>query len=471
VIGNNAYTSLPRLKTAEADARVVAALLKDAYGFETKLLLNATRSQIVSALASYRLMVEPDANLLIYYAGHGINDKEADKAYWLPIDANRDDSSNWIIADEITTGIKVIPARHVLVISDSCYSGTLTRGLSEALPRPTEREQFLKRMAAGRSRTLMASGGDEPVADGGGGGQHSIFATALLRGLREMDKGQFTAAELFRYHVEEAVAGRANQTPEYNPLRNSGHEAGDFVFVRVKTSNKSVEVSINTPEVQPRRTIEPLAIELAYWDSIKNSADPGDFKDYLEKYPDGQFASIARRRAQLTNNVASPATPATETAEAKVEQAVASLKTLGSPRYEIGRFGDSIIETSIVGRCQIRVEEHVLWNSQAKYKPSVVVRDIALPNVNVASIVIFEVKFPDRPGLWIVQARTIPDRTFAFSITGYENRRLEKVKVPTKTANVTFSDIVTFDNNEAALRFAKAFADAARLCGAKSNTF
>src|SRR5205085_12433648 len=111
-----------------------------------------------------------------------------------------------------------------LVASDSCYSGTLTRDLNLSLPRPSEREQFLQRMAAGHSRTLMASGGDEPVADGGGEG-HSIFAGALLRGLREMDKAQFTAAELFRSYIEESVAGRANQTPEYNPLRSSGHEA------------------------------------------------------------------------------------------------------------------------------------------------------------------------------------------------------------------------------------------------------
>lgn len=235
VIGNNAYTSIPKLKTAEADAREVAALLKDSYGFETRLLLNATRQQIMAAFTSYRRELTPDANLLVYYAGHGINDKDADKAYWLPVDATLDDQSNWIIADEITTALKVIPAKHVLVISDSCYSGTLTRGLGESLPRPTEREQFLQRMAAGRSRTLMASGGNEPVSDGGGGG-HSIFAGALLRGLREMDKGQFTAAELFRSHVEESVAGRANQTPEYNPLRNSGHESGDFIFVRVKAS-------------------------------------------------------------------------------------------------------------------------------------------------------------------------------------------------------------------------------------------
>jgi formylglycine-generating enzyme required for sulfatase activity len=92
----------------------------------------------------------------------------------------------------------------------------------------------------------MASGGDEPVTDGGGG-KHSVFANALMRGLREMDKAKFTAAELFRYYVEERVAGRAEQTPEYNPLRNSGHQNGDFVFTKIKTEGKTGEVAVKAP--------------------------------------------------------------------------------------------------------------------------------------------------------------------------------------------------------------------------------
>jgi uncharacterized caspase-like protein len=169
IIGNNVYTSLPKLKTAEADAREVATILKEAYGFETKLLLNATRAQIVSALSAYGRSLGPDTNLLVYYAGHGQNDVATAKTYWLPVDAEPDDRTNWIIADEITSGIRAVPARHVLIISDSCYSGTLTRSLGDMLPRTPEREQFLQRMAAGRARTLMASGGDKPVADGGAG--------------------------------------------------------------------------------------------------------------------------------------------------------------------------------------------------------------------------------------------------------------------------------------------------------------
>jgi hypothetical protein len=79
----------------------------------------------------------------------------------------------------------------------------------------------------------MASGGNEPVADGGGSG-HSVFARAVLDGLRGMRERVFTADELFHQYIKERVAGKSDQTPEYNPLRNSGHEAGDFVFVRVR---------------------------------------------------------------------------------------------------------------------------------------------------------------------------------------------------------------------------------------------
>src|SRR5205085_9219850 len=51
IIGNNAYTSLPKLKTAEADAREIERLLRESYGFQTRLLVNATRAQVVSALS------------------------------------------------------------------------------------------------------------------------------------------------------------------------------------------------------------------------------------------------------------------------------------------------------------------------------------------------------------------------------------------------------------------------------------
>ncbi|MFN2456061.1 MAG: SUMF1/EgtB/PvdO family nonheme iron enzyme [Pyrinomonadaceae bacterium] len=321
VIGNNTYQHIRRLKTAEDDAREVAAVLQDQYGFQTKLLLNANRQQIISAINSYRRELDANANLLIYYAGHGVNDKDIDKAYWLPVDATLDDNSNWISADDITNNIRGIPARHVLIVSDSCYSGTLTRGLEPSISEPVARQKYLQKMMAGKSRTLMASGGNEPVADGGGG-NHSIFANALLRGLTQADKRMFTAGELFQGYIQESVAGRAEQTPEYNPLRNSGHDNGDFVFVRVKVGGKTVEVKVSTPASAPP-PVSAAAFELSFWDSIKTSTDAEDYREYLAKYPNGQFASIARRRA-AKSVVAEAAQPANRPATNPAANTVAS---------------------------------------------------------------------------------------------------------------------------------------------------
>jgi uncharacterized caspase-like protein len=233
VIGNNRYQSMPRLYTAENDAKEVADILRKQYGFKVNLLLNATRQQILAAFSEYRRTLVPDTNLLIYYAGHGEDDVDIETAFWLPVDAGKDDNSNWISSDDITKNVKGIPSRHVLIISDSCFAGAIMREGNHNPSAPAVRERFLQRISEFKSRTLMASGGNEPVEDGGSGG-HSIFADALIRGLRLMAMDAYTAEELFQGFILESVTGNSDQTPMYSPLRNSGHGGGDFIFIRRK---------------------------------------------------------------------------------------------------------------------------------------------------------------------------------------------------------------------------------------------
>lgn len=231
VIGINNYRHLGKLNTAVNDAQEVAQVLRDLYGFEVKLLTDAGRAEIVTALNEYQQRLDEQTRLLIYYAGHGIFDKTGEKAYWLPVDADKNNDVNWIMADEVTVKLKRIPSRHVLIISDSCYSGAMSRDAGAGLTAPAERSRYLLKSSEGMSRVLMASGGNEPVSDSGGG-SHSVFAAALLRGLRDMKEPVFTAEELFRDYILEWVTGRSDQKPEYNQVRNSGHEGGDFIFVR-----------------------------------------------------------------------------------------------------------------------------------------------------------------------------------------------------------------------------------------------
>ncbi|MEE9495620.1 MAG: caspase family protein [Desulfobacterales bacterium] len=232
VIGNNNYQYLRRLETAQNDARKVAETLKLRYGFDTNLLLDADRDAILDAINNFRRILKQDDQFLIYYAGHGSFDKIASKAYWLPVDAQRNNDKNWIIVDTITSNIKRISSNHVLIVADSCYSGTFTRTSSLAkLESAQKRRVYLKKMQAKKSRTLLASGGNEPVSDIGGEG-NSVFAKAFLAGLTNMDLNGFTAEELYIQYIKEMVAGSSDQTPEYNIIRNSGHEGRDFVFKR-----------------------------------------------------------------------------------------------------------------------------------------------------------------------------------------------------------------------------------------------
>ena len=229
VIGINDYPEpLHKLKTAVNDANAVGKLLQSRYGFQVQYLFDqdATRFKILSALSQFRQKLKEDDNLLIYYGGHSYIDKETDRAYWMPIDADSGSSPNTIMADDLTSLIRALPSRHVLVVSDSCYSG----GLSRDVPGRTGSDPALiARELRSISRTLMASGGLEPVADSGESG-YSIFASAILRALGQAQDSMFTAMDLFYSSVRLRIAANLPQLPEYAVIRNSNDEGGDFVF-------------------------------------------------------------------------------------------------------------------------------------------------------------------------------------------------------------------------------------------------
>lgn len=239
VIGNNAYRQMPPLRTAVTDAGEVAKILRERYRFNVTLLTNATRYEILSALNTLREKLTSKDNLLIYYAGHGILDAKNQRGNWLPIDAEPNSTANWIANSDITGILNAMQVKQLLLVADSCYSGTLTRSAAGQLEAGLTEEELwdvIQRMAQQRSRMVMTSGGVEPVLDSAGG-LHSAFAEVFLQVLRE-NSGALLGREVFR-RLQLRVAAMAErlsvpQVPEYAPIQFSGHEAGDFVFVRAE---------------------------------------------------------------------------------------------------------------------------------------------------------------------------------------------------------------------------------------------
>ena len=237
MIGNNDYQQLRKLKTAVTDAREVARVLEQEYGFKVRLLLDATRYDTLAALNDLREKLTEKDNLLIYYAGHGELDERNQRGNWLPVDAEPNSTTNWISNVAITDVLNASNAQQLLVVADSCYSGH-----ADPLVAGTARERGERRRATeaalGHGPSALAHGahlrGVEPVIDSAGG-SHSAFAQAFLEVLRanvRVMPGQelFTNLQLRVAAIADRVQMR--QVPEYAPIKYAGHESGDFVFVR-----------------------------------------------------------------------------------------------------------------------------------------------------------------------------------------------------------------------------------------------
>ncbi len=252
VIGNNIYADMSPLKTAVHDATAVADMLRTAYGFTVTLLTNTTREEIITALDQLRATLTEQDNLLIYYAGHGVLDTSEERGYWLPVNAKQDSRIHWISNTTITDALKAMTAKHILVVADSCYSGTLVRGIDVVRPPSgAERDTYVARIAQKRSRTVLTSGGLEPVSDSGGGREHSVFARAFLTALQD-NRDVLDGQQLFNL-IRRPVVLNASQTPEYTDIRYAGHEGGDFLFVRRAPSSPPGE-PIGSPPPLPGDT-------------------------------------------------------------------------------------------------------------------------------------------------------------------------------------------------------------------------
>jgi len=225
VIGNDKYRAVTPLNTAVHDARTVAGMLQSEYGFRVTLLVDATRNQMLDAFDEFRRTLTEIDNLLIYYAGHGHLDADSDRGFWLPVDAEPNRRANWLSNSDLADFARASRAKHILVVADSCYAGTLTRSLSVQM---TALED-LSRLAQKRARTALVSGGLEPVEDSGGG-QHSVFAKAFLDVLRA-NNGAVDMSQIFSA-MRRQVLLAAQQTPQYGDIRQTGHDGGDFIFVR-----------------------------------------------------------------------------------------------------------------------------------------------------------------------------------------------------------------------------------------------
>jgi len=268
VIGNDIYRDPTQqwasLQTAVADAEAVHELLQDHFIFtDVNLLLNATRRDIIRALTNLSETLTEGDKVLIYYAGHGYFDENADVGYWVPVDAEGSDDSTFISNSVLRDKLNAITkkAQNTLLISDACFSGSLIRTNTRAFQRIVKPENIpakeipirYQKFESKKSAQIITSGGMEYVDDDYRHSGHSPFTYFLLNELTERKDGLFSASEL-ALNVQQRVADNVKQSPEAGIIQGVGHEGGEFVFRPTGFENTIAKVgrpgSIKIPRVK-----------------------------------------------------------------------------------------------------------------------------------------------------------------------------------------------------------------------------
>jgi hypothetical protein len=272
LIGNQSYSEkVGPLKNPHRDIALVGTALAK-IGFKVTHIKDAGYKAIDTALKRHIQQVRragKDTISLVYYSGHGAADPDTQINYLIPTDvSSADDAEVWtnsIDLREIVNRLREQSPNAVhFVIFDACREELrLTRGGTKAL----ERKGFAPVVNISGVMIAYATAPGKTASDVGDGG--GVYAKTLAE---EIVKPGVESVMMFR-SVQLKVKEAIGQDPWLSfPTLPAVYFAG--------TKPASL-----TPDQQ---------LELTFWISVKDSTSPAMFATYLERYPNGDFAAIAR---------------------------------------------------------------------------------------------------------------------------------------------------------------------------------
>lgn len=323
VIGNDAYPTEP-LRNAVNDARAVAKALTD-LGFKVVVKTNADINTMRSAAVEFAKLLEGANAAVFYYAGHGIQYR--DKNYLVPIDAKLTSEPEIVYhaleVSQLLDSMDDAKVRHKFVILDACRNNPfrnvfMSTGLAK-----------IAKVPPGTIISYAAAAG-AVAADGGSEGEHGLYTKHFLK---ELQESRVTATEMFsRVQTAVATESRNAQLPE---LYSTPLPRAAFVFADRGARAPQAATQVANQSVSGDAQ---ASLDKEFWSSIKDGKNAADFQAYLEQFPNGTFARLARNRLETLRAGAAPtapaavasaapaSTPVRETRVAKVEPAAAKVE-------------------------------------------------------------------------------------------------------------------------------------------------
>jgi formylglycine-generating enzyme required for sulfatase activity len=216
---------------------------------------------------------------LFYYDGHGVQSKG--RNYLIPVEADIqseaevEDASvdvNLVLnyMDDAQNGLNI-------VILDACRNNPFSRSFRSA-------SNGLAQVDA-PTGTLIAYATAPGRVASDGLGQNGMYTSELLKQMRVPG---LSATEMFMRVRAEVMKQTSNKQVPWE----ASSLVGTFYFSKSPATSSPTNSSLsNTPA-----KIDAVAVEREYWETIRSSNDPQDYKDYLQSYPNGAYAVVARAK-------------------------------------------------------------------------------------------------------------------------------------------------------------------------------
>lgn len=296
VVGNGAYVEAAPLPNPPNDARAVAAALHR-LGFEVIEGYDLDKRGLEAALRRFGEKV-PGADIaLAFFAGHGL--QVAGKNYLVPVDAKlvREQDLRYEAVPMDALLEEMQNARKVrIVVLDACRNNPFGDRMARSMgaSRSAAVGRGLARVEGLGVDTLVAyaTAADDIALDGNE--SNSPFTTALLQNIETPGLD----VRLLFGRVRDSVIAQTNGKQQPFIYGSLG---GSEVMLKPGPTQAAANAVAGSPARQTGPAAPDSSVEVAFWNSIKDSGNPADFTAYLEQYPSGAFAPLARNRLRTAS--------------------------------------------------------------------------------------------------------------------------------------------------------------------------
>ncbi|WP_214472639.1 caspase family protein [Mesorhizobium sp. dw_380] len=376
VIGNSKYVHAVALPNPANDAHLIASTLRNA-GFEVIEGVDQDNAGMHSLISRFTEQ-SYDADLaVIFYAGHGM--QVDGKNYLIPVDADLTSpaylKTRTIQIDDFMAALPPDPAIGVIIL-DACRDNPLARTLAASLPKsrstslgaglaPVEARSD----GAGTGGLLIAYATDPGAIAFDGDGIDSPYSTALARHLTEPGVEIQSALTRVRGEVTETTQGR--QRPWHNASLGREVFLGKSVAAAAPAANPVTDASNAAAASAPTPVAsDPPSweVEQRLWDEASKHNSVPFYQAYLDQFPNGRFATVARLNIDESNG---PKTQNRQVAALAADQANGSsgsaVRTTVSVPDEVKQMpGTELTERSIgldrQGRIDLQLRIEALGN-------------------------------------------------------------------------------------------------------------